>query len=93
MLLISCAYGYLPSLYPPIKTPIHPILFSNLIINFPFHFVETQACKVTMMAHSDLGGSLPPYVMNLITTEAPLKMMSAIRKITKRTESGSSVKM
>ena len=52
-----------------------------------------------MMAHSDLGGSLPPYVMNLITTEAPLKMMKAIRNIAscektktmKRTESVASV--
>lgn len=41
-------------------------------------------CKVTLTAHTDLGGSLPATVINMLSTAAPLKMMAAIADIVAR---------
>ena len=41
-------------------------------------------CKVTLTAHTELGGTLPASVINMLSTAAPLKMMSAISEIVKR---------
>lgn len=42
------------------------------------------SCKVTLTAHTELGGTLPSSVINMLSTAAPLKMMSAISEIVKR---------
>ena len=45
---------------------------------------ECKGCRVTLTAHTDLGGSLPPTVINMLSTAAPLKMMAAIADIVAR---------
>ena len=40
-----------------------------------------DACKVTLMAHIDLGGTLPTSLMNQLSTFAPLDTLLAIRKM------------
>ena len=44
-------------------------------------FYEVNSCKVTLTAHTDLGGNLPSSIINMLSTAAPLKMMSAISDI------------
>ena len=41
---------------------------------------EGDACKVTLISHMDLGGSLPAYVLNMVQVEGPIKTLSGIRK-------------
>lgn len=41
---------------------------------------ESDACKVTLISHMDLGGSLPAYVLNMVQVEGPIKTLSGIRK-------------
>jgi hypothetical protein len=38
----------------------------------------SRGCKVTVVAHTELGGSLPAPVINLLSTTAPQKMMRTI---------------
>ena len=40
-------------------------------------------CKVTLVAHTKLGGTLPSSVINMLSTAAPLKILSAITAIVK----------
>eukprot|EP01035_Chromulina_nebulosa_P024607 gene24607-32049_t len=37
--------------------------------------------KVTLVAHTELGGSLPASVINMLSTQAPVKMLTAISEI------------
>ena len=37
-----------------------------------------DGCKVTLTAHTELGGNLPSSVINMLSTAAPLKMLTAI---------------
>jgi hypothetical protein len=52
-----------------------------------FHSINAEEsnqelmCKVTLCAHTELGGTLPASVINMLSTSAPLKMLSAIREI------------
>eukprot|EP00602_Paraphysomonas_sp_CaronLab_P002341 CAMPEP_0185032022 /NCGR_PEP_ID=MMETSP1103-20130426/19837_1 /TAXON_ID=36769 /ORGANISM="Paraphysomonas bandaiensis, Strain Caron Lab Isolate" /LENGTH=928 /DNA_ID=CAMNT_0027567755 /DNA_START=314 /DNA_END=3100 /DNA_ORIENTATION=- len=40
-------------------------------------------CSITMCAHSDLGGSLPSGVVNMLSSSAPVKMLAAIAALTR----------
>lgn len=42
-------------------------------------------CKVTLVAHTELGGSLPASIINCLSTNAPVKILSQITEIMKRT--------
>jgi len=42
-------------------------------------------CKVTLIAHTELGGSLPASIINCLSTNAPVKILSQISEIMKRT--------
>ena len=42
-----------------------------------------EHCKVTLVAHTELGGTLPVSVINMLSTAAPLKILSAITAIVK----------
>ena len=39
---------------------------------------SSRGCKVTLAAHTELGGSLPASVINMLSTAAPLKIMAAV---------------
>jgi START domain len=39
-------------------------------------------CKVTLAAHTELGGSLPASVINMLSTAAPVKILNRVRDIT-----------
>ena len=43
--------------------------------------IKPGQCKVTLSAHSDLGGSLPSSIINMLATSAPIKIMSTINDI------------
>ena len=43
-----------------------------------------DGCKVTLTAHTELGGSLPASVINMLSTAAPMKMLTAIGDICSR---------
>ena len=47
---------------------------------------SSPSCKVTLIVHSDLGGYLPAALMNLLSTEAPQKMMTLIRTLAEKEE-------
>ena len=38
-------------------------------------------CKVTLTAHTDLGGTMPAWIINMLSAEAPLKILIKIRGI------------
>ena len=40
-----------------------------------------DGCKVTLTAHTELGGNLPSSVINMLSTAAPMKMLSAIGEL------------
>jgi hypothetical protein len=42
-----------------------------------------EHCKFTLVAHTELGGTLPVSVINMLATAAPLKILSAITAIVK----------
>jgi len=39
-------------------------------------------CKVTLTAHTELGGILPSSVINMLSTTAPMKILTAINAVT-----------
>ena len=42
---------------------------------------HANGCKITLSAHTELGGSLPASLINMLSTTAPLNMLSAIVQI------------
>lgn len=40
-------------------------------------------CHITMCAHSDLGGTLPVGIINMLAFSAPIKMLTAITALTR----------
>jgi hypothetical protein len=45
---------------------------------------EAQSgCTITMCAHTDLGGTLPSGVINMLSSAAPLKILAAITALTR----------
>lgn len=47
-----------------------------------------NGCKVTLLAHTELGGNLPATVINLLFVSAPLKIMQGIEKHTATATAG-----
>ena len=45
---------------------------------------EPAQCEVTVLAHTDLAGSLPAALVNRMTTQVPVKMLTAICGIVER---------
>ena len=43
--------------------------------------VPQDGCRITLAAHSELGGTLPSSVINMLSTNAPLKILQSIAKI------------
>jgi len=43
--------------------------------------VPSDGCKVTLTAHSELGGTLPSSIINMLSTAAPIKILASIAKI------------
>ena len=41
----------------------------------------SPGCKVTLAVHTDLGGTLPTWIINLLITEAPIKILTNIARI------------
>lgn len=41
----------------------------------------SSSCKVTLVVHTDLGGTLPTWIVNVLITEAPVKVLSKISVI------------
>ena len=51
-----------------------------------YHITPTpEGCKIMMCAHSDLGGSVPSGVINMLSSAAPLKVLAAITAMTRDT--------
>ena len=48
---------------------------------------SSYACKVTLIAHTDLGGSMPAWLINLLSAETPLKLLIKIRGIFDKSDS------
>ncbi len=44
-------------------------------------FLSPGECKVTLLNHTDLGGTLPSSVINMLSTNAPLKILSSLSAI------------
>ena len=40
-----------------------------------------QKCKITLCTHTELGGSLPSSIVNMLATGAPVKILDSIRNI------------
>ena len=51
-------------------------------------FLAPGGCRVSFIVHSELGGSLPVSVINMLGINAPIKMMSAIDHIVSRPQKG-----
>lgn len=43
--------------------------------------INSCSCKVTLIAHTDLGGTMPAWLMNLLTAEALLKILVKIKGV------------
>ena len=41
-------------------------------------------CDVCLIAHTELGGTLPVSIINMLSATAPFKMLSAIKELLKR---------
>ena len=44
-------------------------------------FLAPGECKVTLLNHTELGGTLPASVINVLSTSAPLKILSSLSAI------------
>ncbi len=42
---------------------------------------SSSGCKVTLLAHTELGGTLPSSVINMLSTSAPLKIFTAVEAL------------
>lgn len=42
------------------------------------------ACDICLIAHTELGGTLPVSIINMLSATAPFKMLSAMTEILKR---------
>ena len=56
------------------------IQVSGYIIR-PIDSPEGKECEVTLCAHSDLGGTLPIGIINMLSSAAPLKILSTISQL------------
>ena len=43
--------------------------------------VPQDGCRVTLTAHSELGGTLPSSIINMLSTAAPMKILASVAKI------------
>jgi hypothetical protein len=41
-------------------------------------------CRLSLTAHSELGGTLPISIINMLATAAPLKVLAAVEEVIKR---------
>jgi hypothetical protein len=55
--------------------------YSSLQKSDRLYSSTSLGCKVTLAAHTELGGSLPASVINMLSTAAPLKMMANLRTL------------
>lgn len=49
----------------------------------PCHGDNEKGCDIVMCAHSDLGGTLPVGIINMLAFAAPVKMLAAITALTR----------
>lgn len=45
--------------------------------------VQPGHCKLTLTAHTELGGTLPVSIINMLATSAPMKMLAAVDEVVK----------
>jgi len=88
--IIIATRGASDALYPPQKGFVRGFV---QISGFWIQPVETLrddpeaqskyagGCKLTLTAHTELGGSLPASVINLLSTSAPLKLLASVEEI------------
>jgi hypothetical protein len=55
--------------------------YSSLKASDRLYSSTSLGCKVTLAAHTELGGSLPASVINMLSTAAPLKIMANLRTL------------
>ena len=41
-------------------------------------------CKLTLAAHTELGGSIPSSIINVLSSTAPMKLLSTVKEIMKK---------
>ena len=46
--------------------------------------VPPGSCKITLTAHTELGGTLPVSVINMLSTNAPLKLLASVGDLAKK---------
>lgn len=68
---------------PPTHKPHTNKHSPNNKINTMDRYLQPNCCKVTLVAHTELGGTLPASIVNMLSTTAPLKMVQAIRELSK----------
>lgn len=69
------------SLYPKEAEVVRGnIQVSGYLIR-PIDGSDGKTCEVTLCAHSDLGGTLPIGIINMLSSAAPLKILSTISQL------------
>ena len=54
-----------------------------------YHITDGECgCHMVMCAHSDLGGSVPSGIINMLSSAAPLKVLAAITALTRDSHGG-----
>jgi hypothetical protein len=46
--------------------------------------IQPGECRVTLTAHTELGGTLPVSVINMLSTNAPMKILQSVADIMKK---------
>lgn len=41
-------------------------------------------CRITLIAHTDLGGKIPSTIINMLAKDTPFKVLSKIKKIVEK---------
>ena len=92
--VLVCSRSAPDALFPPVKGYVRGFLNisgffiqprANLSPSDPsFADCPVDGCKVTLTAHTELGGNLPSSVINMLSTTAPMKILTAVNSIVGR---------
>ena len=89
--VLVCSRSAPDALFPPVKGYVRGFLNvsgyhiqprATLSPSDPsFADCPVDGCKVTLTAHTELGGNLPSSVINMLSTTAPIKILAAVSSI------------
>lgn len=67
--------------------PTPPYVRGNIIVGgYRLKQLRGKQCEVTLLSHTELGGSVPASLVNSYIASAPFKMLAALRKLAENSQ-------